>query len=191
MTTPRKPSTRKPKATKLTPQLAESIYVLLRRGHYMRAAAAYVGIGKTTLYRWLDEGAYGRGVADHPPLRDDFATPAQHKRAVVSWRANVAREKLLADFADGVELAQDYGEAWLLEQILAHAADPNARNTKWTAYMTILERTRRERWRRPSAVDSEKPAGAMPAIDFTRLSDDERGQLRGLLQRIAGSADGD
>lgn len=180
----------KARATKLTPQLAETIFALLRRGHYVRSAAAYAGIGKTTLYRWLNEGGKGSTLADHPPLRDDYATPAQHRRGVASWRLKVAREKALVDFADGVELAQDHGEAWLLEQILEHAADPNARNTKWTAYMTILERTRRERWSRGPRAEDAVPQAGVGAVDLSKLTSDEREQFRSLLQRVVSRDDG-
>lgn len=173
--------------TKLTPELAERIYELLRRGHYTRSACAYVGVSKSSLYNWLDKGASGRILVDQRPVREAFPTAADHRRALARWRAQLAREQLFADFADGVEMAQDFGEAWLVEQILEMVGDPAVKHQKWTALMTILERTRRDRWGRRSAVEHGTPDGkpfpVSHVIDPSKLSNEELDTLRSLLER--------
>ena len=175
------------RASKLTPELAAEIFALLARGHYLRSAAAHVGIGKSTLYNWLERGSAARVLADQRPVREQFDSAAAHRTAVAAWRAQAAREKMYLDFADGVELAQDRGEAWLLEQILANALDKDLRNQKWTAFMTVLERTRRERWGRRSSVEHGTPDGKPFPIshvfDPSKLSVEELEQLKLLLER--------
>jgi hypothetical protein len=172
---------------KLTPKLAEEIYALLRRGHYMKSAAASVGIHKSTLYDWLDRGASARKLEEEQPHRDDYPTVAAHRAAVRAWNAKRRLERRYLDFADRVELANDQGEAWLLEQILTICADPDTRNSKWTGFMTVLERTRRERWGRRSNVEHSTPDGkpfpVSHVFDPAKLSTDELEQLKVLLDR--------
>jgi len=52
-----KPKKNSGRTTKLTPQLQETIVNHILRGSYMETAAAAAGIDKTTLYRWLKQGA--------------------------------------------------------------------------------------------------------------------------------------
>lgn len=42
--------------TKLTPELIEEAYELLKEGHYARTVLQYMGIGESTWYRWLSDG---------------------------------------------------------------------------------------------------------------------------------------
>ena len=42
--------------TKLTPELIEEAYELMKEGHYARTVLQYLGIGEATWYRWLSEG---------------------------------------------------------------------------------------------------------------------------------------
>ncbi|MGG3737207.1 hypothetical protein [Aeribacillus pallidus] len=43
--------------SKLTPEIQKKIIDAVRAGNYMETAAAYAGISKDTLYRWLKQGA--------------------------------------------------------------------------------------------------------------------------------------
>lgn len=173
--------------TKLTRPLTEAIFAMLRKGHYIESAAAKCGIHRDTLHRWRQLGAEARDLARHEPKRDDFATVAQHRKAVVAWNAERRRLRPYLEFLDGFELAHDFGEAWLVEQILDHAANPDVRNNKWTAYMTILERSRRDRWGRRSSVEhgtaDGKPLQISHTFDPAKLSDDELDTLQRLLER--------
>jgi transposase len=59
---PQKKPTGRP--TKLTPELQERICTALRAGNYMETAAAFCGVTKDTLYKWLKKGALpgARGI---------------------------------------------------------------------------------------------------------------------------------
>ena len=49
--------------TKLTPEVQDRIIQALKAGNYVETAAEYAGIGKTTFYRWMEQGAKAsRGI---------------------------------------------------------------------------------------------------------------------------------
>lgn len=41
----------------MTPEVQERIVSAIRAGNYLETAAAYAGIGETTLHRWMQQGA--------------------------------------------------------------------------------------------------------------------------------------
>jgi transposase len=51
--------------TKLTPELQAKICDAIRAGNYLETAAAFAGINKTTLHRWLRRGANAHQGAYH------------------------------------------------------------------------------------------------------------------------------
>jgi hypothetical protein len=173
--------------SKLTPELADAVFALLRRGHYAKDAAAYVGIHRGTFYDWLDRGASARKLAEQRPVREAFDTVRDHRAAVAAWRRKCQSEKPYLDFADGVEEARDYGAAWLVEQIVEMCTNPEIKHQKWTGLMTILERTRRDQWGRRSAVEHGTPDGKpfpiSTTLDPTKLSDDQLEAMKLLLEQ--------
>lgn len=172
--------------TKLTAKTADEICEALRRGHYLKSAAAHAGIPRRTLSKWIEQGNEFRAAQDQRPVREAYANAVEHRKAVAAWRSMLARKQLYIDFADAVELAMDQGEAWLLEQTLAMIQDENVRNNKWTGYITILERTRRERWGRRSSVEHGTPDGqpfpVSHIFDPSKLSTVQLEQLKELLE---------
>ena len=52
--------------SKLTPEVQQRIVSALRAGNYLHVAAEYAGIGKSTLYRWIQRG----NVESHGAYRD-------------------------------------------------------------------------------------------------------------------------
>lgn len=49
--------------TKLTPEVQDRIIQALKAGNYVETAVEYAGIGKTTFYRWMEQGAKAsRGI---------------------------------------------------------------------------------------------------------------------------------
>jgi len=49
--------------TKLTPEVQDRIIQALKAGNYVETAAEYAGIGKTTFYRWMEQGKQAsRGI---------------------------------------------------------------------------------------------------------------------------------
>lgn len=178
MTTTTGPRRRSPKTgrylSKLTPALTEKLCEQLRRGHYVEPACAAVGIHRDTYHTWREQGL------DALALREE-------------GRPVPARQKPFLAFHDATEEARAYGEWWLVEQALEAA---EAKRPTWTAYVTILERSRRERWRRPSATELTEQRAASGSrgqtpLDLSKLSREERGQLRDLLLQMVSPPDGD
>lgn len=54
-----------PRPSKFTPELGEKVVTALRAGCYAETAAAYAGISKNTLYRWLREGERAKSGEKH------------------------------------------------------------------------------------------------------------------------------
>jgi len=162
---------------KLTPDLAEQLFALLRRGHFAADAAAYIGIHRSTLYDWRDRGAAARKLAEQRPVPEQFETVTAHRAAVTEWRRKLKAETPYLKFAEGLELARDHGAAWLVEQILDMALNPRDKQQKWGALMTILERTRRDQWGKRTAVEhgtqDGKPLQVTHTFDPSKLTDDE------------------
>lgn len=175
--------------TKLTPTIRQELVEYLKRGHYKRSAAALVGIHRDTLEEWERRGAKAKEIISHPPLRDDYLDEETFEQAELDWKTLVRRERPYAELADATQQAYDYGEGWLMEQIL-EAADPATKKTyqkRWQAYMTILERSRRDRWSRRSITEygnaDGKPFEVSHSFDPSKLSLDELEQLKLLLDR--------
>ena len=172
MATP-KPPAEPPKARpaprrqgKLTPTLRDELCALLRRGHYIHSACAYVGIHRDTYRAWRAKG-------------DDARALRSEGRKVP------AALKPYLEFLDETDTAREYGEAWLVERTLDAAENPREHG-RWQAYMTVLERSRPDRWARKRR--EEKPLGEdkpklPPLIDPAKLSDDELDVLEGLLAK--------
>lgn len=146
---------------KLTPAVHKSIVSDIERGQYIVAACAKAGIHRDTFYAWIERGQLARADRE-------------------AGKRIAKTEQPYLDFLEATELARDAGEAWLVDQLLDAAADPKGRG-QWTAYMTLLERTRPDRFRRPQQV---QPTGGSPAtltFDPKKLSADELDQLEQLL----------
>lgn len=155
---------------KLNPKVQKELVELLRRGHYLKSAAAYVGVTERTLHRWIEWGNEARARVEFELAGDEsLLTPMQRR---------------YMRFAEAIGEARDYGEAWLVEQALNAAESGNA---KWTAYVTILERSRPERWRRRSRLDDEQ--GKRSPLDVSNLSSAERAALRDLIAKARGGSD--
>lgn len=156
-----------PAVSKFSDELAKQLCDYLRRGHPKRSACALVGIHRDTCTNWENRGRRARS------------------RREEGLRVTAAEAKF-ERFVDDVEQAYDYGEGWLFEQMLdAAAGGKDTYLKRWQAYMTALERSRPDVWRRRTSaeyVEQGKP-GKRPSIDVSRLSGDERSELRELLLR--------
>ena len=58
--------------TKLTPELQENIVIAINAGNYSKIAAEMVGIGETTFYRWMEEGAKPDGKKEYREFRESI-----------------------------------------------------------------------------------------------------------------------
>lgn len=63
-------------ATKFTTARRERILEALRKGHYLKHAAALAGVGERTVYDWLEKGKRAKTGAFH-----DFAVAVQEADA--------------------------------------------------------------------------------------------------------------
>jgi hypothetical protein len=161
--------------SKLTPQLSAKLCHYLERGHTIEGATGMVGIHRDTYYGWIEHGHAARVLrAQGRPV----------PRAELPYLA----------FTDAAELARNYGEGWLFEQML-EAAEGGAKDKhlkRWQAYMTALERTRSDRWRRRAAAEFVAQKDAAPAMftfDPEKLSTDELAELGVLLAKAAPTAE--
>lgn len=128
---------------KLTADIQERIIDALLEGAYMETAAQAAGVGKTTLYRWLQKGQDAEALAlehftdeDEPELAElyEHADPAL-------W--------VYMDFRHALQSAEAFAELELLRRVNRGGAQP------WTAYMTVLERRWPARWRRRDSMTHE------------------------------------
>lgn len=157
------------RAAKLTPKLIESLCEHLKQGQPQRAAAALVGIHRITLIRWMNRGRLARSQRDE-------GVPVKRSDAIY------------LTLLDEIEYALDYGEGWLMQQALEAIKDPKA--GRWQGYVTLLERTRPDGWRRRSSAEYAGEKGQPPVkpIDVGNLDRTERAQLRALLEKARDDA---
>ena len=118
--------------TKLTPEVQDKIVSAVRAGSYLETAAAYAGIDKATLHRWLKRGA--RAVLVLPP------DPA---------------EAAFVDFCDSLTRALAQSE------VAEVTAITKASKIDWRAAAFLLERRAPKRWGRRSEIEVHERADAL------------------------------
>jgi hypothetical protein len=126
-----KPATtrRRGQPTLLTPETKDRIVSVVKSGAYLDDAAAYVGVGRSTVFLWLTEGR-----------------KATDKRA--NGQELTEHEQRCADFLDAVETAR--AEAGLRNLALIQTA---AQEGAWQAAAWYLERTNPRKWGRHDTVE--------------------------------------
>jgi transposase len=144
--------------SKLTDALVQNICDVVAAGNYIETAAAYAGIGKTTLYEWLK-----RGRGDLMEQRD-----TEHSR-----------------FVERVELALAEGEVRDLATI-EKAAETVWQAAAWRLERRMPEKFGR-RSRIDHATPDGKPFSVNHSFDPTKLSNDELDALEALLEKAAPS----
>lgn len=77
--------------SKLTPDIQARIVSAIRAGNYIETAAAYVGISKTTLYKWMRDGARAKSGK-----KKEFMYAVEKALAVAEMNA-VATVKVASD----------------------------------------------------------------------------------------------
>lgn len=154
--------------TKLTPELTVKICDMLRAGNYLETAAAYAGVDKATLHRWLKRG------------RQEI------ERVETSGGKGKIRknEQLFVDFCNSVEKALSEGEVRDLIII------SNAAKSDWKAAAWKLERKFPDRWGRKvieanlhHTGKDEGPIQVEQKIDLSNLSDEELEILERVLAK--------
>lgn len=153
--------------TVLTPELLGELCEQLAQGIPKKYAAAYVGITPRTIQNWESQGKH--------------AAAKQGEGAELT-----ESEQAYLFAAEHIELARSYGVAWLVHQILDAAGGEKTHLKKWQAYMTILERTHADDFRRRSSSEYvERDATPAGRLDISALDTEERALLRMLLQKAS------
>jgi hypothetical protein len=153
-------------AYKMTVKLVDELCDLFRKGITIEGATGIVGIHKSTYFDWRERGNAARALREQGKPVPRHELPYLH-------------------FVDKVDLARNYGEGWLQQQLLEAIADPKTRG-QWQGYMTMLERTRPDRFRRRAAAEyiAQKPqTPAEFTFDPQKLSNDELDSLQVLLEK--------
>lgn len=128
--------------SKLTPELQERIISAIRAGNYMETAAAYAGISKDTLYRWLKQGAraksgpykrFSDAIAQAMAQSEVRDVAVIHKAAETEWTAAAWR------------LERKYPERWGRRQkVEAQVSGPGGGPVEVTATVNLAALTDEE-----------------------------------------------
>jgi len=92
-----------PRASKLTPELAARIAKAVSCGNYPEIAAESEGVGKTTFYRWMEQGA-----------RDETGPFREFRESITRARAQAERKMVRIVRRAAVDDAQS--AQWYLER---------------------------------------------------------------------------
>lgn len=150
--------------TKLTPELTERIVLAIRAGNYSKVAAEMSGIGETTFYRWLEEGAKENARKEFREFRESI------KRAEAE--AEVRSVALIRQAADGGTwqaaawyLERKHGDRWgRNDKIRQEVSGPDGKPVKLSleeakkAVLAFLEEGDNESFD-SGAVSTEEPNG--------------------------------
>lgn len=127
----------------LTPELQERILDALKTGCYLEDAAAYVGIGYSTIFSWLDRGTKERNrLHAFPDSEPD------------------TNETPYLEFLEAVETARAAAHLRAVAQIQKAAADGT-----WQAAAWYLERSAPKKWGRKDHTEITGAEGGPVRID--------------------------
>lgn len=157
--------------SKLSTELTTKICDMLRAGNYLETAAAYAGIDKATLHRWMKRGA-----------REIERVESSEKNLKIR-----KREQPYVDFCNSIKKALAEGE--VRDMIIIS----NAAKTDWKAAAWKLERKFPEKWGRKERLDANLhhsgkdggPIETQTKINLSNLSDEELAVLEGIVAKSA------
>lgn len=123
--------------TKLTPEVADRIVAAVAAGNYLETAAAFAGISKATLYKWLTRGARASS-GTHRAFVDAI------EKALA--QAEVRDVSTIARAATGYDVERIKETITPTGQVLRETA--RSREFVWQAAAWRLERKHPDRWGR-------------------------------------------
>lgn len=160
--------------TKLTDELVDTIVGLVLEGNYLDTAAAAAGIGRATLYRWLERADDIEAAAmEHVEPNATDVDLYEHTDPDL-WR--------YLDFRDTLKAAEAYAETELLRMVRNPGFGP------WQAAMTILERRKPQHWRRRDSHEVEAKGGFAIRVQTVAPEGDKRDRVTALLEETGALA---
>lgn len=120
--------------SKLTPQIQERIVLAVRAGNYASVAARSAGIGESTFYRWMENGA-----------KDDAPTELREFREAIKKAEADAEVSAALLIRQAAQNGTWQAAAWYLER---KYADRWGRNDKIRQEIEVTTND-------PSSIDSE------------------------------------
>jgi hypothetical protein len=155
---------RKRSSLRLTPEVHAKIVGALRDGSYVDTAAAYAGISRPTLYRWLDKG-------------DNAAAKLENGEELTE------NEELYLAFRDDVE------EARAIAMVRNVHFITTAAQTTWQAAAWWLERSNPQMWGRSVKAEVSGPNNG--PINVHVSSDELEMLVKEILQQDGEPESGD
>ena len=155
--------------TKLTVELTNKICDMLRAGNYLETAAAYAGIDKATLHRWMKRGA----------------RELERVQAIEGGAEIAEEEQMFVDFCNSIKKALAEGE--VRDMVIIS----NAAKQDWKAAAWKLERKFPEKWGRKERLDANlthtgKDGGPIQheqQINLDKLTNEELMALERIVQK--------
>lgn len=164
--------------SRLTPATSKAVLDALSAGNYLEVAAAYAGVGTSTLHRWLAKGS----EENAPKAYREFREAVEETRA----RAEVRSVALVMKAAQGGEVVERrtiHRADGTMEQI-EKVAPPDVRAAQWW-----LERSQPKRWGRRLIEVSGPEGEAIPVEVRTTALDRVAEALARMAERATAGAE--
>jgi hypothetical protein len=152
--------------SKLTPDVLKRITDALKSGNYRDTAAAYAGIGVSTLALWMQKG---RAAIDRINT-EKTRTIGKGKNGRTIEPKPTAQEQPYVDLVDAVKGAESEAEARMVMVVQKAAI-----GGEWTAAMTYLERKFPEKWGRKDRLALD--------VDLKKLSTEELETIEAIMAK--------
>lgn len=168
---------------RLTDEKIDRLADLVRLGHYLESAAALVGVGRTSFYRWLAEGARLR---ESPPAR-----PSSPERRLMAFHERIEAAAAQSEHSGLAAIAMA-GTQRQTSHVTTTTASPDGttvvtrtedRPPDWRATAWRMERRFGRRWALQAAVELSGPEGG--PVPVTVSASDVLGKLAELREARA------
>lgn len=162
------PTKRRPagRPTKLTPDVADTIVAAIRAGNYVETAAAYAGVNRATVFRWLKE-------ADQPGAG----------RSLVEFRDAVQRARAESEIRVVGQIQRVIMGGQVLKEITRTMPDGATETEKTYAApdgrvaLEFMSRAYPDRWARRSALEVTGAGGGPVQVEHAHV-------IAGLAERL-------
>lgn len=171
----------------ISTQIIENILSAIRAGTYIETAAAFAGISKDTLYRWMKRGRREKRRLE----KNSRARVSAAEAPYVIFVEGVTKAFADAEVRDVGIIAQAArgGQKYVEEKVITDAqgrvvskqTTTKAIPPQWQAAAWRLERKYPKKWGRRVAIRKDEGNGEETAEEFAKKMRDEFGSLAGIL----------